>query len=47
MEITIQTTADIMVVCIDGKKWFSSEPGQWDALKKLLKEIDYTFFDLS
>ena len=45
LKISIQTCSDIMDVEIDGKRWFNSEVGQWRALIKALKEIDYIFFD--
>lgn len=44
--VEIQTTADIMSVYKDDKHEFSMEPPEWDALKDILENWDYSFFDL-
>ena len=47
MELEIQTTSDIMTVTIDGEDWFSADPSEWEALKKMLAACDYNLFDLT
>lgn len=47
MTSIIQTTSDVLIVDIDGKCWFASDPSQWDTLKEILAEHDYNQFDLS
>lgn len=47
MEVRIQTTADYLSVYEDGKLLFSCDPEEWNTLKSILKEWNYTFFNLS
>lgn len=45
MEVSVQTTADIMTVKIDGETMFSFDPSQWNVFKEMVKSFDYNFFD--